>query len=1491
MHTGRRLAHIYRAFLVAALVLYRQLHDRMPDLGGLVFLGRLIARKLRGNTREATMVEKRTLVCLALTGLVIAVLMPFAVAADGCPPENPNCNIEPPQSIEVNADPLHADGSPIELAEPGMLSPQLIPMPLPRRVDPLPAAEAEGPSFETLPVPMRYQDPDDVTCGVQALGMALSGLGEGAPSSAAIQTFLENNGVMYEFGTGVEELAYAAQSLGYEGSLPFHDWTLDDVRAELSAGRSVVVSLGTNGEGNPGHFVTVTGISPDGQYVAYNDPTSGRETVTVEEFSRLWAMQGNSGVMVRRSIPPGEPDYRPLVAILATLMGIASQTPWGRMRKGIGGRRGMEDRERPAQTTAPRPGNRSAPPPQPAQPRSRPVARPAPESPRAQRRGQPASVPPRSGAAIVRTPPPARPAPRTPPVSPPSPPTSPPQPSPSILPGRGGAVPVITANRRGIDQQRNIITEGKLETGPRTALPITPTGSGQSAPESVRPGVRTLWNSSTINIFTVRGIDPDRERILELGNLTAERRMAARAGVALPMPTSRSAPSAPPPAQPAAKTLWNEHAVNTVTSKGIEQAHVDQTKVDEAHRLSREVIEATGGAKLTLEDLAAIAQVYGVHLERHDAGQLSAALNYINAARTSDQQQERLRKALINLQVLERGMPQLGRQETLDLMWGATMLPGHAVQKMNSQQLAKTFQEVAGAIGQPGQHQLNVGKHVLKMNVSEANTVTSTSTKKPSILSKIGSALKKVGSIALAAASFIPGPVGIVARVAGAVVGAIKGLKERSILGTIAGIAGAVTAGASQLAGKVAQTVSKVGNTVSRVVRGVQSGISAVRNGSVLGAIAGFGSAVAGGLQDLTSKTAETIGRVANTVSRAARGVETAINAARARNPSTLFGAIAGVAGSLAGATANATGRFASTMNQIAVWARRGQSAMDTVSQISDGDFTGALASGTALAAEISGSNGSNGEDEGESVLDQVALWASRANQAVGVVGAIRDGEISQALWSGSAMVSELTKNGDVEDAHQVVDRVRTLETAIRSDNPLAIREAFLGLTDTVRQTVENVRERHFSPETIELPHTTPFAQGLLPIAPTMQAAGSSFIEIPTNPMNLSALLGLIPGLIPQAAMQGGNGAAEFSQEVYIAQTLLNRLEEDLVLDGILGPKTSAALARFQSNHGLEVTGQLDRETMGALVNTFAEIDATPVEGGPFETLKTTQRRAHDMIFIVRDQLDRMPGGLGWSAVTAESELREMVDLLERSLQDSEHASTSHEARDANSALLTIMSAVEEKLREFGVWAEIELQLKDAVRVGLGGVEFAADTIIESLAPPWLKYGYDFAKKTGVSMAEGDGVGWALFKGFSSAGVKRFMNAKFLDPFLKSDTFKKELAEAAVVEMGEAVPEVVRQLSQVWGTDNFQERARQIIIAQAEASAIKLASGLAASKLADVSKINVEEINKELQQSLNVEVSRMTDREKKIALEGLFKTAIFEGIKSFFESALSIITN
>jgi hypothetical protein len=223
------------------------------------------------------------------------ILAPVACAV--CPPGDPDCQLVPAESEEVNPDPGVGD-----VALPGspLVALAVIPMPLPRQADPslLPGPASGPPTLPGIDIPLRYQQAGDVSCGMQALRIALDGLEGAAPTSAALPGFLQGSGVAYDFGTGVEGLAYAAQSTGYRGSHAFHGASLEDLASQLTAGSAVVVSPGANSEGAPGQFVTVTGISPDGKWVACNDPTFDRQVLSIEELRRLWGLQGSSDAAV-----------------------------------------------------------------------------------------------------------------------------------------------------------------------------------------------------------------------------------------------------------------------------------------------------------------------------------------------------------------------------------------------------------------------------------------------------------------------------------------------------------------------------------------------------------------------------------------------------------------------------------------------------------------------------------------------------------------------------------------------------------------------------------------------------------------------------------------------------------------------------------------------------------------------------------------------------------------------------------------------------------------------------------------------------------------------------------------------------------------------------------------------------------------------------------------------------------------------------------------
>jgi hypothetical protein len=166
-----------------------------------------------------------------------------------------------------------------------------------------PTSLGESPQVEwDLAVPLRTQEASTAHCGPAALGMALDfmnlKMGGRNPSTRELVSFLEDRGLMQEWGTGLEELVYAARAFGYPGSRSFSGWTLEQLADELQGGNPVVVLLG-EGQDQPGHFATVKGISFDEGRILYNDPMSGIIDIKLDEFLEYWFLKRNSGLTVK----------------------------------------------------------------------------------------------------------------------------------------------------------------------------------------------------------------------------------------------------------------------------------------------------------------------------------------------------------------------------------------------------------------------------------------------------------------------------------------------------------------------------------------------------------------------------------------------------------------------------------------------------------------------------------------------------------------------------------------------------------------------------------------------------------------------------------------------------------------------------------------------------------------------------------------------------------------------------------------------------------------------------------------------------------------------------------------------------------------------------------------------------------------------------------------------------------------------------------------
>jgi len=139
-------------------------------------------------------------------------LVPMGVCAEEAPPTpQPGGRITAPEMIGVNPGPQPGDGELRELEAPGSVEPLNVPVPVsrnaPHQVEVSPTTGTTRPAVAAaLGVPMRYQVSLEVSCGVQALGMALDFLG-----MAGDDEFLQRAGGV---GGAIEQRAMAEGSQG-----------------------------------------------------------------------------------------------------------------------------------------------------------------------------------------------------------------------------------------------------------------------------------------------------------------------------------------------------------------------------------------------------------------------------------------------------------------------------------------------------------------------------------------------------------------------------------------------------------------------------------------------------------------------------------------------------------------------------------------------------------------------------------------------------------------------------------------------------------------------------------------------------------------------------------------------------------------------------------------------------------------------------------------------------------------------------------------------------------------------------------------------------------------------------------------------------------------------------------------------------------------------------------------------------------------------------
>ena len=196
----------------------------------------------------------------------------------------------------------------------------------------------------------------------------------------------------------------------------------------------------------------------------------------------------------------------------------------------------------------------------------------------------------------------------------------------------------------------------------------------------------------------------------------------------------------------------------------------------------------------------------------------------------------------------------------VDELWNVAKVPGHAVAKMSDAEIGKKLQEVLATVNAgPGQSEIKIGKHNLKLTVAENGTVEKSSCKKPGFFSKVWSGIKKVAPIALTVASFIPVTAPF-ARAAQGVISLVQAIKAKTVLGIAA-------AGASLAGG-----FSKLAQAASRALQGV----SQVKNRNWIGGLASIASAAGSGLKSVSDRfanVADKLDRYASKASAIGAGV------------------------------------------------------------------------------------------------------------------------------------------------------------------------------------------------------------------------------------------------------------------------------------------------------------------------------------------------------------------------------------------------------------------------------------------------------------------------------------------------------------------------------------------------------------------------------------------------------------------------------------------
>ncbi len=196
-----------------------------------------------------------------------------------------------------------------------------------------------APADITLPVPFRSQFDGSVwaesDCGPTAISMVLQAFGQNVPTVTLRASANQLLGISDpNTGTRVQDLAKVVQEHGLSVTGPyttggqFRQWTADDVKTELEAGRPVVAQmyypLLPNHSNRPvyvDHYIVIVGFSGDN--FIFNDPADYwgpgyHQTMTTSQMMRAWGASnvpyggfsvgpGSSGISLLPPPPPAAP--------------------------------------------------------------------------------------------------------------------------------------------------------------------------------------------------------------------------------------------------------------------------------------------------------------------------------------------------------------------------------------------------------------------------------------------------------------------------------------------------------------------------------------------------------------------------------------------------------------------------------------------------------------------------------------------------------------------------------------------------------------------------------------------------------------------------------------------------------------------------------------------------------------------------------------------------------------------------------------------------------------------------------------------------------------------------------------------------------------------------------------------------------------------------------------------------------------------------------